>query len=149
MGETGKTSEPGHFLVQMSWWSTAALVAVLGLGVVATDALGPAVTAVSMVMFFAGTAAMALAFLAGVRRSRREYVSVPGLFLLQGSAPRSIQRSMLGSFIVQCAAAVTAASLRPFTLLAFGILAPALALGLMGLRGARYGEFEDRADPSA
>ena len=36
---------------------------------------------------------------------------------------------------------VAAASIRPFTAVAFGILAPMLGLGLMGLWGARHGRF--------
>jgi hypothetical protein len=41
-----------------------------------------------------------------------------------------------------------AASVRPFTELAFGILAPMLGMGMLTLWGARYGVFAPRDEPA-
>jgi hypothetical protein len=45
---------------------------------------------------------------------------------------------------VQVVVVVAAASIRPFTEVAFGILAPMYGLGLMALWGARHGAFPPR-----
>lgn len=134
----------GAGLVTLSWRSTIVLVVVLALGVAFTDAMGSVVAAVSLVMFFVGAVLMAYAYLVGLRRSRNEIVSVPGLFLLQGSAPAAVRRSMLWSFTIQCLVGIVAASVRLYTFIAFGVLAPAFALGLAGLWAARHGTFDDR-----
>ena len=44
---------------------------------------------------------------------------------------------------------VAAASIRPYTEVAFGILAPMFGLGLMGVWGGRYGEFPPRPPKSS
>ncbi|MDG2113597.1 MAG: hypothetical protein P8N02_13405 [Actinomycetota bacterium] len=147
-GDGAHDAEPGSGLVRLSWRSTIVLIVALALGVTFSDALGPAVAALSLVMFFAGTVLMAYAYLVGLRRSRREFVTVPGLFLLQECAPASIRRSLLGSFAVQCVVAIIASSMRLYTLIAFSSLAPTFGLGLVGLWAARYGTFDARDEPS-
>jgi hypothetical protein len=49
-----------------------------------------------------------------------------------------------GTTAVQVVAVVAAASIRPYTEVAFGILAPMFGLGLMGLWAGRYGTFPPR-----
>ena len=139
--------EPGAGLVAWSWRSTIALVVLLSLGVAFTGTLGPLVAGVSLLMFFVGLAMMAMAYAVGVRRSRRELVTVPGLFLLQGTAPREVRRSMLWSVTVQSLVAIAAAVLRLYTLIAFGILAPTFAFGLAAIWAARHGTFAPRDQP--
>ena len=64
-------------------------------------------------------------------------VDIAGLFLLAGHvAPRRVRRLLRVALAVQVVAVVAAASIRPFTEVAFGILAPMFGLGLMGLWGA-------------
>lgn len=138
----------GTGIVSLSWRSTALLIVALLLGVTFSGPLGPAIAALSLVMFFAGTGLMAYAYLIGLRRSRHELVTVPGLFLLQECAPASIRRSLLGSFAAQCVVAIVASSLRLYTLIAFSSLAPTFALGLVGLWAARHGTFDARERPS-
>ncbi len=135
-------------IIALAGRSTVLLTAVLVGGVLAPDGLGPVVAVVSLVMFFAGIALMGAAFLLGLRRSRAEVVSVPGLFLLQGCAPREIRRSLLGYFATQCVVSIAAAALQLYTLVAFGVLAPTFALGLAGVWAAKYGDFEPR-EPSS
>jgi hypothetical protein len=45
---------------------------------------------------------------------------------------------------VEILVALTTASVRPFTSLAFGVLAPVYGLALAGLWGAQYGTFKPR-----
>ena len=52
---------------------------------------------------------------------------------------------MLGSLAAQVAIGVGTAAARPFTSLAFGVLAPLYGLALTGLWGARHGRFENRS----
>ena len=124
--------------------STWVLVIVLIAGVMTPGRLGGVVAAVALVMFFAGIVLMGAAFLIGLRRSRTEMVTVPGLFLLQGCAPRSVRRALLGYFAAQSVVSIAAAALQLYTLVAFGVLAPTFALGLAGLWAAKYGDFGPR-----
>ena len=52
---------------------------------------------------------------------------------------------MMASLAAEVVVALATASARPFTSLAFGILAPVFALGLAGLWGARFGTFGPRS----
>jgi hypothetical protein len=70
-----------------------------------------------------------------------------GLFFLAGSAPRRAQLLLLGSFAVQVATSLIAATVRIYTPVAFGLLVPMFGIGLAGLWGATYGEFPPR-EPS-
>ena len=123
-------------------------------GAVAARSLRPAAVAVSLGLFAVGCAVFLWAYLAGLGRSRRELVSVPGLFFLSGSAPKAVRRRLLALWALQLVVGITGASLRPFTPLAFGVLAPMFGLALCGLWAARHGEFPPReqgvaADPAS
>ena len=52
--------------------------------------------------------------------------------------------TLVGSLVAQAAIAATAAALRPFTSVAFAVLAPMWGLGLAGQWGARHGHFAPR-----
>ena len=82
-------------------------------------------------------------------RSRREELSVAGLFLLSGSAPSDVRRLLLGALAVQTAVALATASVRPFTPLAFGVLVPTFGLGLCGLEYCRRRRKERAAQQRA
>ncbi len=94
--------------------------------------------AVSFVLFIAGCATFLVGFLRAVERSRTEDIHLAGLFFLAGTAPRRTRAILLGTFAVQVVAAVAAASVRPFTPVAFATLAPVYGLGLAALWGARH-----------
>lgn len=121
--------------------------------VVSESVRAPAVF-VSLALFACGCALFLWAYFAGLGRSRSELVSVPGLFFLVGSTPRPTKWRLLGLLFAQLAIGITGASLRPFTPLAFGALAPMFGLGLCGLWAARHGVFPARGvgvapDPSS
>lgn len=115
-------------------------------GVIATiDVDRPQVfVAVSLMEFAVGTVVFAWAFLRAVGRSRTETIGIGGLFFAAGSAPRPVQTVLIGSFVVQTVAAIVFASIRLYTSVAFGVLAPMWSLGFTGLWVASHGTFPPR-----
>jgi hypothetical protein len=130
-------------IIAWSWIGTA-LLAVTAVG----DALDavfkwPAFV-VAMALFVGGTGVFVAALVIAAGRSRSEEIGMGGLFFLQGSAPRPVQLHLMGSLAAQCAIALGTAAARPYTTLAFGILAPVWGIGLAGLWAARHGTFGAR-----
>lgn len=114
----------------------------------------PAV-AVSGVLFVGGCLAFAWGFLLAVQRSRTEAIELSSLFFLKESAPARVRRALLGLVAAQVVAAIVTASVRPFTSLAFGVIAPVWGLGLITLWSGLHGTFPPkgvvstrRSDPS-
>ena len=143
--DTGDGPDPGAGLVKLAIGGTAALVATSVAAAAAPATFGSVHAVLSVVLFVVGTGAMLWAYGLGVARSRTELVGISGLFLLaEGAAPRSVRRTLRGATAVQVVAVVAAASIRPYTEVAFGILAPMFGLGLMGLWAGRYGTFPPR-----
>lgn len=131
-------------------WAGTAVFGVVTAAAVAIDSLRPVAAAVAVVLFVAGVVVFLMALLRAARRSREDELSIGGVFLLQGSAPSAIRRHLLGSWVVQIVIAFVGAGLRPYTALAFGILAPVYGIGLAGLWGATHGEYgRRRRVPSA
>lgn len=126
--------------VRASIAGTALFAVAAAIGVAAPSASAIA-TIVSFVLFGIGCVVFLWAFARAINRSREESVSVFGVYFLIGSAPRSVQVLMHLATVAQLAIAITAASLRPFTVAAFGILVPMFGLGMSGLWGARHGVF--------
>jgi len=133
----------GDRLLVWSWIGTA-VFAVTAFGAVAADSLMAVSVPVALVLFAAGVVVFLRAFLYAVSARRADLIGIGGLFLLLGSAPRRVQKQLLGSLGVELAVAIATASLRPYTALAFGALVPMYGLGLAGLWGARYGTFAPR-----
>ena len=133
----------GEGIVRASWLGTAALIVTSVLGLVARP-LAPLALVVDLALFAAGTVIFFVAFLKAVDRSRTEQVGVMNVFFLDHSAPKDVKRQLLGSLVVQTAAAIAIAALKPNTSLAFAVLAPVFGLSLAGLWGARHGSFPER-----
>ena len=74
-----------------------------------------------------------------MRSSRGDDIAVASLFFLQGSAPAAVQKQLLGAFAASIVVAIATAWFNPFA-----VLVPMLPLGLVGLWGARHGEFPPR-----
>jgi hypothetical protein len=139
---------PGRAIVVISWVSTAVLALVTVAAVVDTDAFIAPFLAVAVTWFVAGSALFAVDVVLAAARSRDDVMGIGGLFFLAGSAPRSVQWHLLGSLAAQVVigllgagvgfAAIDASELNT---LAFGTLAPVLALSLCGLWGVRHGLF--------
>lgn len=137
--------EPGAGIVNLSFLGTGAVLATSVVGVLLPDTFGVVHAGLSVVLFAVGTAALLWAYALGVSRSRTDLIGIPGLFFLAGDvAPASTRRQLRIAVLVEVVAVVAAASIRPFSEVAFGILAPMFGLGLMGVWGGRHGAFPAR-----
>lgn len=146
MGDVGVADPRGDRLIELNLWGTA----VFAVAAIAA-AIFPAVLAVPVAVldgafFVAGCVAFMWAYAIAVGRSRTDEISVAGLYLMLGSTPPRVRRTMLGATVAQSVIALATAAARPFTALAFGVLVPMFGLGLSGLWAARYGEFRPRDD---
>ena len=143
-------TEPGAGIVRLAWLGTGTVVVTSVAAALAPDAFAVVHAGVSVVLFVAGTAALLWAYALGVGRSRTDLVDLPGLFWLAGDAARaSTRRRLRWAVLVEVMAVVAAASVRPFTEVAFGILAPMFGLGMMGMWGGRHGSFPPRPSKHA
>ena len=98
-------------------------------------------TFVSLAMFFGGTLVFVAAFLVAVGRSRDEQVTLAGVLWLSNTAPTDVARTLRLVVVVQLVVALSTAGVRPFTALAFGILAPMAGLAAIAWWAARHGSF--------
>lgn len=132
----------GDAIVRASWAGTALFTAtaVLAAAVPGADVVA---LVVALTLFAGGTAAFAAGLVRAAGRSRREEVTLAGLFFLEG-APKAVRRLVLGSLAVEVVVAFATAGIRPNTSLAFGILAPIWGQGLAALWGARHNSFPPR-----
>jgi len=136
----------GAGIIKASWAGTLVFAIVATIATIDPDSLGVPAVVVSLLLFAAGSIAMFWAFLIAVQRSRTDAIGIGGLYFGAGSAPKPVQRHLMGSLAIQLVVAFATASIRVFTSLAFGILVPVWGLGLAGLWCARHGEFAPRAD---
>ena len=135
----------GAGLVNATFVGTGLLVGTSAAAALAPDSFGILHAVLSCVLFAVGTGAFLWAYALGVTRSRTDLVTIPGLFFLAGStAPAEVRRPFRIALAVEVVAVVAAASIRPYTEVAFGILAPMFALGLMATWGGRHGRFGPR-----
>ena len=98
----------------------------------------------NLILFTAGCGAFITAFLRAVNRSRTELIGVGGLYFLSGCAPQKVRFQMMGLHILQIVGSLTAASFKPFTVVASAVLVPVFGLGLSGLWASMHGQFETR-----
>ncbi len=135
---------PGRGIVVLSWIATAALCLLTAAAVVAPDEVIAVFFAFAMGSFLVGSALLAVDVVMAAARSRQDAMGIGGLFFLAGSAPRAVQVQLNLSLGLAVVVAVLGAALRPFTPLAFGVLAPVLQLACSGLWGVRHGHFAPR-----
>ncbi|MCU0270835.1 MAG: hypothetical protein MUF83_19625 [Acidimicrobiales bacterium] len=134
----------GDGLIRASWIGTAVFSVTALAATAAPEPLVWISVPVALVLFAVGIAAFLWAYVIAIGRSRTDLIGIGNLFFLSGCAPSRVRRHLMASFAVQVAVALLTASLKPFTPLAFGILAPMYGLGLAGLWGARHGTFDPR-----
>lgn len=133
----------GRWAVQAAWAGVAVQAVAAAFAAASRAGRGPHVV-VCTLLLAGGVVAASLAFARAVGRSRTELVDVGSLFLLLGSAPRPTRRRLWGAVAAQTAVGLAAASSRPYTSLAFGVLAPLWAYGFTVLWNATYGAFPAR-----
>lgn len=145
MDDEREQAAPGTGLLNLTFVGTGLLVGTSAAGATAPDTFGLPHAVLSCILFAVGTGGLLWAYALGVSRSRTDAVSIAGLFFLGGdSAPADIRRPFRIALAVEVVAVVVAASIRPYTEVAFGVLAPMFALGLMATWGARHGAFPPR-----
>lgn len=135
------TAHPGAGIVNAGFAGTGALLAAAVAGVADPDGFGGLTAVVSGVLFAIGIVAFLWGYANGVVRSREEKITLGGLFFLSHTAPRVVRFRLRGALAVQVVVATVAASVRPYTAVAFAVLAPMFGLGLLALWGARFGTF--------
>jgi hypothetical protein len=131
-------------LVRIDLVVTAIFVLTSAAAVVSDTFLRIVAVVVALVMFAAGSIAYLVGYGQAVQRSRTVEISMAGLVFLKSSAPERVRRLVGGATLVQVVVALVAASVRPFTTLAFGILAPMFGIGIQAWWAARYGSFPSR-----
>jgi hypothetical protein len=134
----------GERIVRASWMGTGVFAVTAILGVAVPHPLAVLAAAVAFALFAAGCVVFVWAYAVAVARSRTDEISVIGLYLLSGSAPRPARLRLLGAVGVQSAVALATASARPYSIAAAGILVPVYGLGLCGLWAAKHGTFPPR-----
>jgi|SRR5437764_6513841 len=132
-------------IVKASWAGTALLAVTSALAVASSaSAVRTVALVVDLALFVGGAVTFLWAYAIAVGRSRSVEIGIGGLYFLAGSAPKDVKGNLLGSLAAETAIAIAAAAARPFTSVAFAVLAPLWGLGLCGLWAARYGTFPAR-----
>jgi hypothetical protein len=134
----------GAALVRADEVGTVAFVVAATAAALAPGVATAVLVGVSLLGLAVGMGAFLWAYAMAIGRSRTDAIGMGGLFFLAGSAPAGVRRRFTVLLVVQVVVAVAAASVRPFTPLAFGVLFPMYGLGLAGLWGARHGVFPPR-----
>jgi hypothetical protein len=154
-GRFGSGPLPGAGLIWASWVGTAIFTvsalysATLGYDAHRSPPGDQSGTFVALLLFGIGCVLFVVAIVLGALRSRDAQMGIGGWFFLVGSAPKIVQRHLLGSLAVEVTVAVVTAAARPFSTLAFGILVPTYGLALCGIWGARHGDFPAAVEPEA
>lgn len=147
MAEPYDDPPPGDGLVNLAFAGTGAVAGTSLAAAVLPDTFGLVHAALSCVLFAVGTGALLWAYALGVSRSRAVLVTLGGLFFLSGDvAPAEVRKRFRLALAVEVVVVVAAASIRPFTEVAFGVLAPVFGLGLMSVWGGRFGVFAARPE---
>lgn len=150
MSTDDAATRPGAPLITASVAGTAIFtVTAVVAAVVGGWTLWPAFV-VAVALFLAGCGLFVAAYATAVARSRSAEMGIGGLFFLAGAgtAPPKVKRALLGCFAVQVVVALGTAIARPFSTLAFGVLAPLFGVAAQGLWAARHGRFGARVAPA-
>lgn len=131
----------GAGLINTSFAGTGLLLVAGAVGAASPERWGGMTAVLSGVLFGVGVIGFLYGYAIGVVRSAGEKVTMGGLFFLSGTAPRVVRFRMRVALIVQIVIAVAVAAARPYTSVAFAVLAPMLGLGLMAAWAAKYGTF--------
>ena len=145
MNSHERASTVGDRIIRSSWASSVVFTATAVAAAISPGVLRWPALIIALAMFAFGCVIFVWAFAFAVGRSRTAAIGIGGLFFLAGSAPRRVQVNLMGSFALQVVVAISTASARLFSTLAFGSLAPVMGLALAGLWGAKFGTFGPRS----
>jgi hypothetical protein len=135
-------ADDGKRIVVTSWAGVALFAVTAVPAALGAPGFDVAALVVDVALFLAGIAVFFWAFaVALVRNAHGDDIVVSSLFLIQGPVPRPVRRQLFAALALTVVIAGATG-----TADAFGILVPMFPLGLVGLWGARYGEFPPRRD---
>lgn len=132
---------PDDPVVKPAVWGTLAFVVVTAVGV-SSDSASAFVIIFDVLLLALGILAFVRTLLVAAERSRREELSVAGIWFLVG-APTPIRLWLLGALAVQVVVGIGGGAIKPEPG-AFGVLVPVFGLGLCGLWAVRSGTFPPR-----
>jgi hypothetical protein len=140
----------GRRVLSFAWASTVAFaLTAIAAAIWPTKFLEIVALIVALVAFAIGLILFLAAYFRAIGRSRYEQISVVGVYLLMGGvAPQPVRRSLLGALALQIVVALSTASARPYSSLAFGVLVPLLGVALCGWWSAAHGVFPERVEPA-
>jgi hypothetical protein len=145
----------GDVLITVDLAGTAAFTVTAALAAVFFTTLWQWVAAITALVLFAiGVFCFLWSYYNAVQRSRRDVISVSGLYFLLGDpTPPRVRRVMLSTLAVQLVVAITTAFARmngpdgkPGSSLALGFLVPMFGFGLNGMWAAYHAAFPRRQD---
>ena len=130
----------GRSIIRASWASNGLFaLSALPLAVGLDDT--PIAVVTALLLFAASLVVWVWAFaVAAARSARGDDIAVGSLFLMEGNVSRPVRRHLYGSVGACLFLTALTASANPF-----GVLVPMLPIGLVGLWGARHGDFPARA----
>jgi hypothetical protein len=137
---------PGRRIIEASLAGTALFAATILPANARVEVFQVPAAVVSLLLFVASIPLALLALAkAAVRTARQEdRIAVGSLFFLQGSAPRTVRRLLLGSLAASLIVSAVAAAREPF-----GILVPVFPLSLCAMWAALHGRFPRIPNPEA
>ncbi len=131
---------PGRSIIRSSWVGNVVFAATALPAAIGVDAFEPVAVVVALLLFVISLVVWVWAFAVAVARSSRgDDIAVGNLFLFEGQVPKGVRRQLFASVGVCLVITAVTASSDPF-----GVLVPMLPFGLVGLWGARHGEFRPR-----
>lgn len=129
----------GRAIIRSSWIGNLTFAAT-AIPAAFVDSLDPVAVVTALALFAVSLPVWVWAFaVAVVRSSQGDDIAVGNLFLFEGRAPKDVRRHLFGALGVCLVITAATASADPF-----GVLVPMLPIGLIGLWGARHGEYRPR-----
>jgi hypothetical protein len=134
-------TQPGQLIFRTSWTANALFLVTAAPVALGVDAFDVAAVVVSVGLFLISLPVWGYAFFVAASRSAHgEDVTLGRMYLFDPGAPRAAQWQLYGSLAACVLIAGATAAANPF-----GVLVPMLPLGLLGLWGARHGEYPPRS----
>jgi hypothetical protein len=131
----------GRAIIRNSWLGNVVFAA-SAIPALFVDGMEPVAAIVALALFALSLVVWVWAFAVAVARSSQgDDIVVGNLFLFEGRVPTVVRRHLFASVGVCLVITAATVSADPF-----GVLVPMLPIGLIGLWGARHGEFGRRKD---
>ena len=140
VGRGRRRPTPGLGIIRASWVGTILFSVSAVATAVAPHTFVAVGVGVSLVLFFVGIGLFLWAYAVAVNRSRTDLIGLGGLFFLVGSAPRRVQRSLLGSFAVEIVVGLVTAGRAPVHAPRLRRAGPDVRVGAVRTVGGQVGD---------